>query len=226
MEKIFSPSFMLLSFPDFYAKNIDVRTKPEVIAIHIVGTKFSTVAVAANLIIRIIPIRTIGNHRNNFVLLPSGLYGKWRWLIHNLFWTIGLVFDRIFRQTEWETAHLVELEFECQQAVALRIETDGDSWCAIGIGDAKIRQDVLFQFSIVIYLNDGSYQILVFPDCSTSWCSHRLLPWPYWFLVPNSSARRGQKGRLRMISYCLGKCFFLLLIACILRLSSYRIYSR
>ena len=68
---------MLLSFPDFYAKNIDVRTTLEGIAIHVVHIQFSTVAVTANLILRIIPKRTIGNHRNDFMLFPRGLYGKW-----------------------------------------------------------------------------------------------------------------------------------------------------
>ena len=75
----------MLSLPNFDAKNIDVRTMLESIAIHIVCTKFSFIAITANLVIWIIPIRTIGNHRNDFVFLPLGLYGKRCGLIHKRF---------------------------------------------------------------------------------------------------------------------------------------------
>ena len=92
--QILTVSYSALSFPDFYAKNIDMRTKLEGIAIGVVCVQFSTVAVTANLILRIIPIRTIGNHRNDFMLLPRGLYGKWRGFIHYFFCAVSLVFYR------------------------------------------------------------------------------------------------------------------------------------
>jgi hypothetical protein len=89
-------SYSALSFPDFYAKNIDVRTLLEGIAIHVVCVQFSTVAVTANLILRIMPKRTIGNHRNDFMLIPRGFNGKWRGFIHNLFCAVSLVLYRVF----------------------------------------------------------------------------------------------------------------------------------
>ena len=47
-----------------------MRTALECIAIHIVGTQFSCIAITANLIFSIIPKRTIGYNRNDFVNNP------------------------------------------------------------------------------------------------------------------------------------------------------------
>ena len=73
-----------------------MRTALEGIAIHIVGTQFSCIAITANLIFSIIPKRTIGYNRNDFVLLPCGGNGKRGGLIQNRLGSIELVLYRVF----------------------------------------------------------------------------------------------------------------------------------